>query len=504
MNSWDCFDTLLARAYKTPVSIFHIFSYKIKDPTFVNKRIQAEKKSRKKTYEDIYKYLPGYDPQIELDVEKEYTFPILENFNRVQDGDIITSDMYLSSSQILDLLQHHGFNKDVEIFVTYNGKHSGYSWNYLKANYSNINFHFGDNINSDVISCRNNGIKGVFSGSSLFTPEEDFISKTDFTLATLMRRLRLSNPYFRTRSFYIHNTGSFQNIAGHFWIEEINGHINHFQMYSVSSDHFTLIRSNSTAFVKIYFNGESFYSENLHGDYIPLYNGLWKEDEKNYTKEFQRLLWIDQSQFNLPILCLTSTLLPKDKKIVFSQRDCFYLYKIFKTMFPETDCCMLDVSRNGYYHPYNNDYINYIINTTKNSLIVDSHGSGGSANHFFKNNNIPFELYHICKHPVRKNTIDNNILTFSSFCERKFLCSGRFLEKYNINYIGQLSGWNKQAIRQMPEHDKIACETILQSIENVCKYINYYIINNNPHLLTPLLKKLRHTFTEQFVNTIGP
>ena len=68
MNSWDCFDTLLARAYNTPISIFRIVSDKIKDPTFTNKRIQAEKKSRKKTYEDIYRHLPGYDPQIELDV----------------------------------------------------------------------------------------------------------------------------------------------------------------------------------------------------------------------------------------------------------------------------------------------------------------------------------------------------------------------------------------------------------------------------------------------------
>jgi predicted HAD superfamily hydrolase len=503
MNSWDCFDTLIARNYKTPISIFNIISNKINDPTFVDKRIAAEKFSLKKTYLDIYKLLPEYDPQIELDVEKEYSFPILENFNRVKDGDIIISDMYLSSDQILDLLQYHGFNKDVEIFVTYNGKHSGHSWNYLKNKYPNVQYHFGDNMHSDIINARQHGIESVFSAASLFTPEENFIAKNDFALATLMRRLRLSNPYFRPKSLYIHKHGSFQNIAGHLWIEEINGHINHFKMHSVSSDHFTLIRSNVTIFVKIYFNGQSFYSQNLEDNYMPLYEGSWKEDEINYTKEFQRLLWIDQSQFNLPILCLVSSLLPKNKKIVFSQRDCFYLYTIFKHMFPKINCCMLDVSRNGYYNPYNFSYIDYIKETTKNSLVVDSHGSGASANTFFKNNGIPFELYHICKHPVRKNQIDNNILSSSHICKNKFLCCGRFLEQYNVNYLGPLSNWHNGPIRDEPEHDKVACETISECIHSVCKYINYYTISNNPQLIPHLLNKLQHTFTQQFIKTIG-
>lgn len=502
MNSWDCFDTLIARAYKNPISIFNIVSRKINDPSFTKKRINAEKLSTKKTYEDIYKFLPQYDQQIELETEKIYSFPIIENLNRVKNGDIILSDMYLSSDQILDLLRYHGLDKDVKILVTYSGKHNGYSWDYLKNNYPKINYHFGDNIKSDIINARNYGFKSVFCAANLFTPEEDFISKTDFTLATLMRRLRLSNPYFRPRSLYIHKEGSFQNTAGHLWIEEINGNINYFQMFSVFPDHFILKRLHNSCYVKIYFDGQSFYSEN-NNDYVPLYDGTWFEDDNNYKKEYQRLIWIDQSQFNLPILCIISKYLSDNKKIIFSQRDCFYLYKIFNTMFPEIECSMLDVSRNGYYHPFNNEYIEYIKNLTKNSLIVDLHGSGGSANKFFNNNDIPFNLYHVCKHPVRKNTVDNNILTWSHFCERKFLCGGRFFEKYNINYIGPLIGWNNIAIRDHPEHDKIACETILESINNVCKYINYYNINNNIQLIPSLINKLKYTFTEQFVTTIG-
>lgn len=507
MNSWDCFDTLISRSYKNPISIFDVVSNTINDPFFTKKRISAEKRSTKKTYEDIYRLLPGYDPNIELEIEKKYSFPILENLNRVKDGDIIISDMYMSSDQILDLLRYHGLNKDVQVFVTYSGKHNGYSWNYLKNKHPNVKYHFGDNINSDIKNSRKYGIKSIFCGASLFTPEEESISKIDFTLSCLMRRLRLSNPYFRPKSLYIHDSGSFQNTAGHFWIEEINGCLNYFEMFSVHNDHFILKRfDKNPVFVKIYFDGKSFYSENhpSENNFVKLYNGVWFEDEENYKKEYQRLIWIDQSQFNLPILCVVSKILSKNKKIIFSQRDSLYLYKIFKTMFPMIECSMLDVSRNGYYHPFNQDYINYIIDTTKNSLVVDLHGSGGSANHFFRTHNTELNLYHVCKHPVKKNTLDNNKLTWNHFCERKFLCGGRFLEKYNINNLGPLIGWNQSAIRGNQEHDQVACQTIDESIEDVCKYINLYTIQNSPELIPTLIHKLKNTFTEQFVTTIGP
>lgn len=162
MNSWDCFDTLIARSHKDPYSIFRLVGEYIGDKFFIEKRIIAEKMSKYKTYEDIYSYLPEYDSSIELEFEKKYSFPILENWNRVEDGDVIISDMYLSENQIRSILEYHGFNKKVDIIVSYSGKHNGNSWNILKSKYKDINYHIGDNIISDVINARNKGINAIF------------------------------------------------------------------------------------------------------------------------------------------------------------------------------------------------------------------------------------------------------------------------------------------------------------------------------------------------------
>lgn len=504
--SWDCFDTLLARSYKNPRSIFDIVAKKINDPTFPKKRIIAEKHSKLKTYEDIYKLLPEYDPSIEFNTEKEHTFPILENFNKVSDGDVIVSDMYFSSQQILELLNYHNLNKDIDIYVTYSGKHSGLSWNYLRNKYNDITYHIGDNIKSDVGICRANGFKSIFFAGSNFSPEENYISKNNYALATLMRRTRLSNPFFRPYSTYFHSTGSFQNIAGHIWIEEINQIINYFTMHRYVKDDYMVLRSNNrSAFIKINLSGECFYSVN-DSDYNRVYeDGKWLEEPCNYEDKNQKLWWVDQSQFNLPILALVSALLSDNEKVVFCQRDCYYLYKIYQSLYPErnNNIHLLDVSRKAYYMPFNDDYISHVLEMTKDAIIVDSHGSGNSANHFFKKYNRDFRLYHICKHPVKKYLVDTNDVTWSNFCERSFFCSGRFLEKFNIHYEGQLIGWNKSAIRMKPEHNKIICDTISSCIEYICKYIHMYSINQDNAALPILIRKLKGTFTEQTVTSIG-
>lgn len=506
-KSWDCFDTLLGRSYKDPRSIFYIVAQTINDPNFPAKRINAEKRSRKKTYTDIYKLLPEYDPTIEFDIEKQHTFPIIQNFKKVQDGDVIVSDMYFSSKQILELLNYHNLNKDVDIYVTYSGKHNGQSWDYLNNKYNDIEYHIGDNLKSDVGVCRTNGFKSIFFGGNNFTPEEKEVAQNNYSLATLMRRTRLSNPFFRPYSIFSHSTGSFQNIAGHLWIEEINQNINYFTMYRYIENDYMVLRRNSggLAFIKITLAGECFYSTD-DSNYIRIYNdGLWIEEPQNYQHKDQKLWWVDQSQFNLPILALVSANLPTNKKIVFCERDCYYLYKIYKSLYPENNynTYMLDVSRKSYYAPYNNEYIKYVLETTKDALIVDSHGSGSSANYFFKTNNSNFSLYHICKHPVKKGHIDTNDLIWSNFCERKFLCSGRFLEKYNINYKGSLIGWDGSPIRAHPEHNKIICQTISSCIDYICNHISMYAVKADNNSIPILLNKLKGTFTEQTVQTIG-
>lgn len=516
MQSWDCFDTILARSFNEPKSIFDIVGQKIQDPTFSAKRILAERKSKYKTYQDIYNYLPGYDPYVELETEKEHTFPILENWNRIQDGDLILSDMYFSPEEIRELLNHHGFNKDVKILVTYGGKHSGRVWDWLRSCNINIQNHYGDNIHSDVKMSRSNGINGIFFGGSLLTIEEQFLYENNQPfLAALMRRSRLSNPYFKPLSFNFHSCGSFQNIAGHYWMEEVNGKINHFILHKNYEDYF-LLKSiyHKDVFVRLYLNGNSYLEKN--NKLIPLYKGTWLDDPTNYISDIQRLIWIDQSQFNLPLLISISFNLPNNKNLVFSQRDCLYLSKIYNILF-DKQTEMIEVNRKGYIKPFNQEYINYLIDTTKDTIIVDSHGSGYSASRFFSDARTPFELYHIFKHyldPKQKKALNfpkdvdmQHALECVSLGGRTWFCPGRSFEKYNIHNTGPLIGWKDgKPIRHNCEHDHIICQTITETINSTCSYLpiyKNYLSPVNNDILSQLSNKLKNTFTDIVVTTIG-
>ena len=193
MNSWDCFDTLIARRFYHPKTVFDEVGRRIKDPEFKKKRISAEKASNK-TYADIYARLPEYDPQVELDVELEHHFPIMENMLKVNDGDLIVSDMYLPKEFIERLLRKCGLDKQVDIIVTPNGKKKGWIWGQVKSKYK-IDTHYGDNQKSDVRSAQAHGINGVYTGAYNFNDIERMVYEQDKHLACWMRSIRLQNPY---------------------------------------------------------------------------------------------------------------------------------------------------------------------------------------------------------------------------------------------------------------------------------------------------------------------
>lgn len=190
MNSWDCFDTLIARRFCHPHSVFSCVGKKIGNPNFLEMRISAEADSDQ-TYEGIYKNLPNIDPQIEMQIELEHCFPIVENINKVEDGDLIISDMYHSAEFVERLLRNCGLKKDVNFIVKPNGKGSGEVWKSIKG----IDIHTGDNIHSDINMANANGIKTSHYTECFFTPAENHVMKTDYILACWMRYIRLSFPY---------------------------------------------------------------------------------------------------------------------------------------------------------------------------------------------------------------------------------------------------------------------------------------------------------------------
>lgn len=192
MNSWDCFDTLIARKHIHPKTVFDEVGRRIGDENFKQKRVAAEKASNG-TYEDIYKRLPGIDPQVELDVELEHMFPITENMMRVREGDLILSDMYLPEEFVLKLLRHCGLTRSVRVKVTPNGKKKGWVWDTLQKH--KINLHIGDNYKSDVLSAEKAGIKAEHYTGHKLNEIEQMVYKHDKQLAAWMRCIRLVNPF---------------------------------------------------------------------------------------------------------------------------------------------------------------------------------------------------------------------------------------------------------------------------------------------------------------------
>lgn len=503
MNSWDCFDTLIGRYYFEPKSIFNIVANKINDPSFTNKRIQAEKKSKHKTYEDIYKRLPKYDPNIEIETELEYSFPIKCNFDNIKDGDIIVSDMYLSVSQIEKILRHHGLDKDIKIYSSYGGKRDGWMWQKVKKHH-NIEYHTGDNIKSDIISARKHNINSIYFPGRLFTYTENFIKPYSYDLSCLMRMIRLLNPYKQNKYLWFHNNGSFFNFCGDEWLEEINGSVNYFKLIEHNIDYIVLERK-PNILVKL-FNNESLLSINKT-PYNRLYSGLWHDSVPDFKeRDDHRLLWNDQSQYNIPILINISKLLPQDKKLVFCYRDCLYLKHIYDSIYNKNST-MLEVSRKSYRNPFNNDYIQYIIDTTQDCIIVDSHGTGKSSSSFFSNMKINRKLIHICLHEAKKHKKNKIFHSYLTSCAKgqHFSCRGRAFEKFNIPYLGSLIGFeNNNAIRSISEHDKTICDVQLNTIIECCKYIKYYpnIVANNS-LLNSLLDMIKvHPYTTRVVKSI--
>jgi hypothetical protein len=198
MNSWDVFDTLIARLHFHPTSIFDEVGKRIGDPSFKDRRVAAWKQVKKtcvdKTYNDIYNILVDDDPQIELDVEFEHNFPIYENLMKVKDGDLLISDMYLPAEFIMKMLRNAGLTADVNIVVTADGKKKGWVWDEIKSKYS-IENHYGDNEKSDVASANKHGINGILYTGYKLNDIENFVYKYDRQLALWMRSVRLMCPF---------------------------------------------------------------------------------------------------------------------------------------------------------------------------------------------------------------------------------------------------------------------------------------------------------------------
>lgn len=265
MNSWDCFDTLVARRYYQPNTVFEDMAEKLSLKNFTQRRKAAEFRSPynlDSIYEELAKdyewtnSLKEFYKDQEVIFEVDHCCPINENINRVQDGDLIVSDMYLPASAIEKILRKNGLTKDVKIYVSHNGKASGSIWKDLPT----IDLHIGDNPGSDIASAKNFEIQTELSTLHLFTDVENSMYKD---LSLLCRMVRLACPYQKESRGY------------DFWLDQAQANIPILILASLElpDDDISFIMRDGVHFKHIYESITNKQSKALHCSRLAFANG---------------------------------------------------------------------------------------------------------------------------------------------------------------------------------------------------------------------------------------
>ena len=194
MNSFDVFDTLIARRYLDSTPIFRELASLYGVADFVKRRRAADAGAR--SLAGIYEAmgLPDYMREKEIALECQHAVPIRANLDRVSDGDLLISDMYIPGPEILSILRAAGLERQVTIYQSSAGKSSGAVWRVLDAERPAL--HLGDNRYSDFAVPKSLGFAcELYEGAGFTEIEATIAGQGLFTLACLIREVRLrGNP----------------------------------------------------------------------------------------------------------------------------------------------------------------------------------------------------------------------------------------------------------------------------------------------------------------------
>lgn len=183
--SFDIFDTLIFRPFSAPVDLFSILGEKLEILDFKNIRIMQEQLARLDHFEkngnyevslaDIWNRIErevgisaeaGMRQELELEKTLCYANPkMLKLYDSVRQAKktiVITSDMYLTSDILRDLLHKNGYSGFKEIYVSSEygaSKAEGSLFEILKKKYQGKKIlHIGDNVVSDIENAHKAGL----------------------------------------------------------------------------------------------------------------------------------------------------------------------------------------------------------------------------------------------------------------------------------------------------------------------------------------------------------
>jgi FkbM family methyltransferase len=197
-RTFDVFDTLITRRLIEPNSVILQLAKEFGfDPDI---RIDADNGTR--SFDEIYDVLNLPQGELikkrEIELELENLIPIQENLRKVQDGDILISDMYLPGYIILELCRRKGLTAQCSIYASNSDKDKAVVWEKLRE-FPPI-YHLGDNLKSDVEAPRQLNINAQHYIDFKLREQEEDLSRFSTDLAFLIREIRLSSKSLNTNS----------------------------------------------------------------------------------------------------------------------------------------------------------------------------------------------------------------------------------------------------------------------------------------------------------------
>ncbi|MCQ4629749.1 hypothetical protein GB927_006850 [Shinella sp. CPCC 100929] len=233
IQSFDLFDTLVARRCNDPLQVFRAVEAKCGIAGFATRRHAVEMAMfGRRTYglDDIYSALIAEatltEAQaestrlLELEEEWDMLFPIQEVVARVDAHDIIISDMYLPYAFVSRILKEK-CGLDNKLYLSNYGKHHRVIWPSILAEHT-IRTHFGDNIHADIVGAAAAGINPTLVSISKWDRTEEILHSAGLApYAHALRETRLKTFH---RDPAIHNVLKAQAavniplmVVGAFW-----------------------------------------------------------------------------------------------------------------------------------------------------------------------------------------------------------------------------------------------------------------------------------------------
>ena len=210
MNTFDVFDTLLARRHFTSDPVWQQLEQEFDIPGFISARKKADTGTR--SLQEIYNKLvdegivsPSTQQEMirrEIELEISISFPVQKNVDRVKDGDVLISDMYLPAAAILQLVRSVGMDKQVTLYQSNGDKSNGSIWPRLTK--VETGTHLGDNRHSDYDMPSRHGVTAEwFPGTGFTQLEQTMFDQGLCNLALLSREIRLRNNPVNAEHFEI-------------------------------------------------------------------------------------------------------------------------------------------------------------------------------------------------------------------------------------------------------------------------------------------------------------